>query len=177
MKKLSFVLFLIFLVSITAKAQNSSMTEFYTYLNTILENDKNETIELLMTNYGCLGSKSYSEAKLIQKKSKIEILYYSLIPKDLNSIDLFEKKLDTTFVVSKKALIQNFKNEIKLFDSRAVYLEVTYKFIVNIANSKSEFMLKKADGLHYLLRLNKTFEAQYKDWSKKRNAQEKRQNP
>lgn len=176
MKKLLFVLFLIFSVLITAKAQNSSVIEFYTYLNTILENDKNKTIELLMNNYGCLGSNIYSEAKLIQKKSKIEIQYYSLI-QDLNSKDLFEKKLDTTFVVSKKALIQNFKNEMKLFDSRVVYLEATYKFIVKTANSESEFMLIKADGLYYLLRFNKTFEVQFKDWSKKRNAQEKQQIP
>lgn len=162
MKKIAFTLFLTFSALFSIKAQNNSVSEFYSFLNNILENNKNHTIELLMTNYGCLGSQIHSEAKLIKRKNKIEIQYF-----DLNSKNLIEKKLDTTFIVSRKKFTQNLKNEINLFDSRVVYLEATYKIIVNTDKSKNEFMLKKADGLYYLLRFNRSYEANYKNWLKR----------
>lgn len=107
MKKLFYSLFLFFSVFSNSNAQNESVSDFYTHLNNSLEDAENKSIELLITNYGCLGNKIYSEAKLTRKGNKIKIQHFSL-----NSKDSLEKKLDTTFVISKNKLIDNFKNEI-----------------------------------------------------------------
>jgi hypothetical protein len=170
-------LFLFFIINfcyvIPSNAQNNSVSEFYSYLNSILENNKLKSTELLITNYSCLGSRIDSEIKFFKKENIIEIEFYSINFKD----NLIDKKLDTTFTVTTDKLMRNFTNEINVFDKRVVFIEGSYKINVVTEISKKEFELIKADGLNYLLRYNMTFEEHYKHWLKKKNKVVNEQKP
>lgn len=171
MRKLFLFFIIIFCSLIPSNAQNNSVSKFYFYLNSILENNKLKSAELLITNYGCLGSRIDSEIKFFKKENKIDIEFYSINFKD----NLIDKKLDTTFTVASNKLIRNFSNEINVFDKRVIFIEGSYKIKVLTENSKKEFELRKVDGLNYLLRYNMTFEEHYKHWLKKKNEVENEQ--
>ncbi len=156
-------LFLFFIINfcyvIPSSAQNNSVREFYMYLNQVLEDKNIESIDLFETHYGCLGSKSYWDAILSKKGNKIEIKYYSHVAKDKHDLDVLVRRLDTVFTISKKRLIENFKNEIINSESnRRIILEGTYKLIIKTKNDKNEFLIKKVEGLRYILRYNKVYE-------------------
>jgi hypothetical protein len=141
-----------------SNAQNKSIEGFYMYLNQVLDDKEIESIELFETNYGCLGSKSYWDVTLFKKANKIEIKYYSYVAKDIQHLDVLVRRLDTVFSISKKSIIKKIKNEINKSDSRMVLTEGNFKFIVKTKEYENEFILKKVEGLSYLLRYNKTFE-------------------
>jgi len=165
MKKLLFTLFLFLSVVMFSKAQTIATTdEFYSCLNNILKNKKNKTIELLGTNYGAMGSKFSWSAKLKKDGKKIEIQYNSQKPDDG---DLVVMSLDTTFVTTRKKLIEKFKTEISAVESRPVYFEEIVKVIVNTEHSKKEYVLNRADGLPFLLRYDTSFEEYYKNKNRK----------
>lgn len=107
MKKVFYSLFFAFFVFNYSLAQKKVHHEFYSYLVHTLENTKIKSIELQINNYGCLGSQIYSETKLVKKDNSIEIQSFSYNPKDINHLDLLEKKLDTTVTISKNNLIKN----------------------------------------------------------------------
>ena len=159
MKKLFFTsfLFLCFLFSSSAQTYATSK-EFYSYLNSVLENKNTKSIQLLGTNYGDFGSKYNWSAKLNKDGKKIEIQYNSQKPSENDSIVM---SLDTTFVTTQKKLIQDFKTEITAVETRPVYYEEIIKIKVNTETSTKEFTLKRADGLPFLLRYDMSFEAYY----------------
>lgn len=163
MRKLVLFFIINFCFLIPSNAQNESVRDFYYYLNSVLKNKNLKSADLLITNYSCLGSRFDSEIKLVKKDNKIEIDFYSI---DLKNNSIL-KKLDTTFTVATNKIIQNFNNEINVFDERTVFIEGSYKIDIVTPNSKKEFLLTKIDGLNYLLRYNMTFEEYYKDWLKK----------
>lgn len=166
MKKLIFTVFLFLIGAIASTAQtNNSATEFYSYLNTILKSKNNKSIQLSGTNYGAMGSKFSWESKFKKNGKKIEIQYSSQKPSE---DDLIVMTLDTTFVTTGKKMIQNFKTEITAIESRPVYFEETVKIIVKTDNSNKEFILKKADGLSFLLRYDMSFEGYYNEKNAKR---------
>ncbi|MBF4471858.1 hypothetical protein [Flavobacterium sp. HJJ] len=166
MKKLIFTVFLFLCVTISSTAQtNNSATEFYFYLNSILKNKNNKSIQLSGTNYGAIGSKFIWEAKFQKNGKKVEIQYSSQKPSEDDSIIMTH---DTTFVTYGKQMIQNFKTEITAIESRPVYFEETVKIIVKTADSNKEFIVKRADGLPFLLRYNRSFEEYYKGKNEKR---------
>ena len=159
MKKLIFTLFLFLNIVTSLSAQTiNTADEFYSYLNSILKSS-NKSIQFVGTNYGCLGSKYNWEAKLKKDGNKLEIQYISQKPSEN---DLIVMSLDTTFVTTKKKLTEKFKTEITAVKSRPVYFEETVKIVVNTDHSKKEFVLKRADGLSFLLRYNMSFEEYYK---------------
>jgi len=165
MKKLILTLFLI-LCSVTSRAQTiANANEFYTYLNSVLKDKNNTSIQLLGTNYGAMGSKFGWEAKFKKNKKNIEIQYNSQKPSEDDSIVM---TLDTTFVTTQKKLIENFKTEITAVESRPVYFEEIVKVGVTTEYSNKEFILKRADGLSFLLRYDKSFEEYYKERNEKR---------
>lgn len=160
MKKLILTLFLILCIGLTSRAQTIANTsEFYTYLNTILKDKNNTSIELSGTNYGGMGSKFNWEARLQKNGKKIEIQYSSQKPSEDDSMIM---TLDTTFATTGKKMIEKFKTEITAVESRPVYFEETVKIIVKTADSNKEFLLKRADGLPFLLRYDRSFEEYYK---------------
>lgn len=163
MKKLIFTVFLFLYSVISSNAQTiTNATEFYSYLNSILENKSNKFIQLRGTDYGTLGSKFNWEAKIKKKRKNIEVVYNSQIPNEENDSDLIKMQLDTTFVTTRNKLIQNFKTEITSIESRPVYFALIVKVVVNTTHSNKEFTLKRADGLSFLLRYDRSFEEYYK---------------
>lgn len=162
MKKLIFIVFLFVMVS--SSAQTSTPKEFYSYLNTVLANKNNKSIQLLGTNYGAMGSKYNWDARFKKDGKKIEIQYNS---QKLNENDSIVMSLDTTFVTIRKKMIQNFKTEITAAESRPVYFEEIIKVNVKTEHSDKEFILKRADGLSFLLRYDLSFEEYYKQKSSK----------
>lgn len=112
MRKLVLFFIINFCFLIPSNAQNESVRDFYYYLNSVLKNKNLKSADLLITNYSCLGSRIDSEIKLIKKDNKIEIDFYSI---DLKNNSIL-KKLDTTFTVATNKIIQNFNNEINVFD-------------------------------------------------------------
>ena len=165
MKKLIFTLFVFLCVVISSKAQTySTSDEFYSYLNSILKDKNNTSIELVGTNYGAMSSKFHWNAKLKRDGNKIAIQYNTQKPEEE---DLIVMKLDTTFVTTQKKLIDKFKTEINAGKSRPVYFEEIVKVDVNTEHSNKEFTLKIADGLSFLLRYNKSFEQYYKEKGEK----------
>jgi hypothetical protein len=166
MKKLILTLFLILCISVISRAQTiASTNEFYTYLNSVLKDKNNTFIQLLGTNYGAMGSKFSWEAKFKKNKKNIEIQYNSQKPSEDDSIVM---TLDTTFVTTQKKLIENFKTEITAVESRPVYFEEIVKVVLTTEHSNKEFILKRADGLFFLLRYEKSFEEYYKEKNEKR---------
>ncbi|PKB16301.1 hypothetical protein [Flavobacterium sp. 5] len=172
MKKLIPTLFLFLCVTISSKAQtNTTANEFYSYLISILENKKTKSIQLLGTNYGTMGSKFNWEAKFKKDGKKIEIQYNTQKPNDdSTNPDVILMTLDTTFVTTRKKIIKEFKTEITAIESRPVYFSETYKIIINSEHSNKEQTLKRADGLSFLLRYDKSFEEYYKEKSEKRKS-------
>ena len=155
---LPLVLLLCGVFSSTAQTTNTA-NEYYSYLNNILKNKNNTSIELSGTNYGGMGSKFNWEARLQKNGKKIEIQYSSQKPSEDDSIIM---TLDTTFVTTGKKMIEKFKTEITAVESRPVYFEETVKIIVKTADSNKEFILKRAEGLPFLLRYDRSFEEYYK---------------
>lgn len=164
MKKLIFTLFLFLSVVISSNAQKSSTAkEFYSYLNSIIKNKKIKSIQLLGINYGALGIKFNWETNLKKNGKQVEIEYKSQQPnEDSESSDLIVMGLDTTFVTTQKKIIQNFETETTAMDSRPVYFEEKVKIVVNTEQSNKEFVLKRIDGLSFLLRYDLPFEEYYK---------------
>jgi hypothetical protein len=159
MKKIILTIFFLLSVVTTSRAQsNATTTEFYYYLNTILENKSNKNIQLLGTNYGLLGSKYHWEAKLKKKGKKIEIQYKSQQP---NENDLLLMRLDTTYVITQKKLIQSFKKETIAIESRPTYYDETITISIKTTYPNKEFNLSRAEGLSFLLRYDKSFEEFY----------------
>lgn len=160
MNKMILPLVLLLCVAFPSTAQTSNTAnEYYSYLNSILKNKNNTSIELSGTNYGGMGSKFNWEARLQKNGKKIEIQYSSQKPSEDDSIIM---TLDTTFATTGKKMIEKFKTEITAVESRPVYFEETVKIIVKTADSNKEFLLKRADGLPFLLRYDRSFEEYYK---------------
>lgn len=163
MKKLILTFLLLFSVVLSLSAQtNTNTAEFYSYLNTLLNNKEIKTIELLGTNYGTLNSKFNWEAKLKRKGKNIITEYISQTPnQDDSSSDLIVMHLDTIFKTRREKLIQNFKTETVAMASRPMYFDLTVTITVKIPISNKEFTLTQAEGLSFLLRYNKPFEEYY----------------
>jgi hypothetical protein len=174
MKKMIFTVFLILCIGLTSRAQTIvAANEFYTYLNSVLKDKNNKSIQLSGINYGAMGSKFNWEAILKNDGKKIEIQYKNQKPvEDNEKSDEIVLSLDTTFVTPRKKLIQNFKTEITAVESRPVYFEEIVKVVVTTEHSNKEFILKRADGLSFLLRYDKSFEEYYKERNEKRKSKE-----
>lgn len=162
MKKFVFSMLLIFSILSSSNAQNKSFEDFYKYLNDALENKNIKSIDLFQTHYECLGNKSYWDAVLIKKQNKIEINFFSLVSKDKQNLEVLVRRLDTAYTISKKELINNLNDEIIKSEGRII-VEGTYKFIIKTQDYTNEFLIKNAEGLEYLLRYNKSYEAYRKE--------------
>ena len=161
MKKIGFILLLIFTGQFS-NGQELPAKEFYLHLGKIIPTIKSDSVKLTVIDYGCLGSQINWSAKIKNIGNLTRVSFYSQRPKDrTNPSSELETLLDTTFTVETSILKKNMEEEITQIKSRPVFIEASFKIILNQGNLNKEFAFRRGEGLYYLLRYNKTWESYF----------------
>ncbi len=156
MKKLMLLL-IVFSFSLTVKGQDDYSDKFYNYLkSTLLKNDS-YPINLSIINYGCLGEQTRWNVNLKNKNGNIEVSFYSEKPTEIRNFTKTESHLDTVFNVSKTELVKKIEFEKTDLLSNRVIIEGSYSISINYNESAKEFITRRAEGLFYILRYNKSW--------------------
>lgn len=162
MKKIGFILLLLFAGQFS-QGQELLAKEFYLHLGKAISTIKSDSVKLTVIDYGCLGSQINWSAKIKNIGNLTRVSFYSQKIKDTATISSeLETVLDTTFTVETSILKKNLKAEIMQIKSRPVFIEGSFKIILNKANLNREFAFRRGEGLYYLLRYNKTWESYFR---------------
>jgi hypothetical protein len=146
-----------------SNAQEQKAKEFYNYLEKTIPTTKSDSITLTIVEYGCLGSKINSSAKITNIGKLIKVDFYHQKPKNVNNpLSEYETVLDTIFTVEKNIFKKNLQDEIRGINSKRVLVEASFKISLNQKSSNKEFKFRRGEGLYYLLRYNKSYESYYR---------------
>jgi len=154
------VLIILFLfASLISYGQESDPRDFYLHIVKVIEANKDDIIQVNAEKYGCVGSSIKWNALISSKPSNFyKIDFYSEKLRDTRDISSgYQNVLDTSFVVTKTYLLTLLKQEEKDLRTRPVLIEASYKFIIKQEDTKKEFLIRKGEGLYYLLRFNKSW--------------------
>jgi hypothetical protein len=161
MKQITFILLILF-TGQSSQGQELPAKYFYTHLGNIISTTQPDSITLIVTEYGCLGSQINSSAKIKNKGNVIEVDFYYQRPKDRTKISSeYETLLDTSYTVEKSVFKNNLKAEINSIETRPIFIEASFKIALIQGNSNEEFRFRRGEGLYYLLRFNRTWESRF----------------
>ncbi len=161
MKKICFIFFLLCAWQFS-QGQDLTAKDFYQHLGKVLPTNQSDSIILEVTEYGCLGSQINYAVKIKESDGLITVDFYSQRLKERLALSSkLETVLDTTFTIERSILKKNLEAEITQIKSRPVFIEASFKIILNQGNSSKEFTLRRGEGLCYLLRFNKSYESYF----------------